>query len=186
MAMNKRLSTFVVTVISAGLLLTTGCVNPDGTQNNTGTGAVVGGVVGAFAGAATSGRHGGQNALIGAAIGAASGAVIGSLMDLEQRRRLREAAPQTYVVVQRNQQLAAQPPAASSYNPPPPAAGAATPLKVSDISALTAAGVKPDAIIQAIKESHAWYYSAADIAAAQRSSPPVDPAVIAYMRHPTG
>jgi predicted lipid-binding transport protein (Tim44 family) len=184
--MNKHLSTILVTILSMGLVLATGCVNPDGTQNNTGTGAIVGGMVGAFAGAATSGRHGGQNTLIGAAIGAASGAVIGSLMDLDQRRRLREESPRTYVVVQRNQQLAAQPPAASSNSAPPPAAGAATPLKVSDITALTAAGVKPDAIIQAIKESDARYYSAADIAAARRSSPPVDPAVIAYMRNPTG
>jgi len=43
---------------------------PDGTQNNTGSGALIGGVFGALTGAAIGGRnHGGQDALIGAAAG---------------------------------------------------------------------------------------------------------------------
>lgn len=186
--MKKKLQSLGITIVALGLMLTTGCVNPDGTQNNTASGALIGGLAGAFVGAASSGRHAGQNALIGAAIGAASGAVIGSIMDSQQRERLRQQSPQTYATVQRNEQLASQPPpaaapAAASQSAPP--ANAPTPLKVQDITALTAAGVKPDAIIQAIKESNPQAYSAADIAAAQQANPPVDPTVIAFMRNPT-
>ena len=64
--------TIGLVLILLELISTTGCVNPDGSQNNTASGALLGGVVGAFAGAASSGRHGGQNALLGAAIGAVS------------------------------------------------------------------------------------------------------------------
>jgi len=188
--MKKKLQTIGITIVSLGLMLTTGCVNPDGSQNNTASGALIGGLAGAFVGAASSGRHAGQNALIGAAIGAASGAVIGSIMDAQQRERLRQQSPQTYATVQRNEQLAAQPPppaatAAPAASQSAPPANAPTPLKVQDITALTAAGVKPDAIIQAIKESNPQAYSAADIATAQQANPPVDPTVIAFMRNPT-
>jgi hypothetical protein len=55
---------------------------------------------------------------------------------------------------------------------------------VDDIKAMTGAGIKAEAIIDAIKESKA-VYSADDIQAAQQASPPVDPAVIAYMKNPT-
>ena len=51
-----------VTVVTLSILMT-GCVNPDGTPNNTASGALLGGAIGALAGAASSGRHGGQNAL---------------------------------------------------------------------------------------------------------------------------
>ncbi len=184
--MNFKLRTVGVTVVSLALMLTTGCVNPDGTQNNTGTGVLIGSMVGAFAGAASSGRHAGQNALIGAAIGAVSGAVVGSWMDAEQRRQLREQSPQTYQTIEHNEEVAQQPaPPPPPPGQPAPAADAPTPLKVDDIKALTAAGVKPDAIINAIKESKATGYDSADITAAEQASPPVDPAVIAYMRNPT-
>jgi hypothetical protein len=107
-------------------------------------------------------------------------------MDAEQRRRLQQQSPQTCQTVERNEQLAQQPapPPPSSGQPAPPA-DAPTPLKVNDITALTAAGVKPDAIIKAIKESNAPAYSAADITTAQQANPPVDPTVIAYMQNPT-
>ena len=58
-----------VVLMSMELVLTTGCVNPNGTQNNTGTGALIGGAIGALAGAAGGGRHAGQRALFGAAVG---------------------------------------------------------------------------------------------------------------------
>jgi predicted lipid-binding transport protein (Tim44 family) len=172
--------------VSAALILTTGCVNPDGTQNNTGSGALIGGAVGALAGAATGGRHSGENAMFGALAGAVAGGLIGHMMDEQQQERLRQQSPQTLQTVQHNDQIASQP------APPPPAAGqpaapadAPTPLKVDDIKALTAAGVKADAVIQAIKESKAAPYSAADIAAAEQANPPVDPTVIAFMKNPT-
>ena len=58
------------------------------------------------------------------------------------------------------------------------------PLKVDDIKAMTAAGIKPQAIIDAIKESKTAY-SPADIDAVQQANPPVDPTVISYMKNPT-
>jgi hypothetical protein len=185
--MKTKYQTASMTIVSLALVLTSGCVNPDGTQNNTATGALVGGAFGALVGGATSGRHGGQNALIGAAIGAVSGAVVGSIMDAEQRKRLQQQAPQTYQTVQYNEQLAQQappPPPPPGQSAPPPAP-APTALKITDIEALTAAGVKPDAIIQAIKDSKASAYGPADITAAQQANPPVDPTVIAYMKNPT-
>jgi predicted lipid-binding transport protein (Tim44 family) len=171
-------------------LLMTGCVTPDGTPNNTASGALIGGALGALTGAAAGGRHhGGQDALVGAAIGVFAGAVIGNVMDRindEQRAKLQQTSPQTLQTIQHNDQVAQQPsaPPPTSGQPAPPAE-AATPLKVDDIKALTAAGVKPEAIINAIKESKPASYSAAEIQAAEQANPPVDPSVIAYMKNPT-
>jgi TPR repeat protein len=67
---------------------------------------------------------------------------------------------------------------------PPEEPASGSQMTVDEIKALTAAGVKPDAIIQAIKESKAAGYSPSDIQAAQQANPPVDPAVIAYMKNP--
>jgi len=180
-----------VAVVSWALVLTTGCVNSNGTQNNTGTGALIGGAIGALAGAAGGGRYAGARALIGAAIGAGTGALVGHMIDEDQRERLREEAPQTLQTIDANDEIAQQQqapaPLPDSGQPPPPPTpvNAPTPLKVDDIEALTRAGVKPDAIIKAIRESQASAYSPADINAAQQSSPPVDPSVIAYMQNPT-
>ena len=120
----------------------TGCVNPDGTQNNTGSGALLGGAFGALAGAAIGGRHyGGQDALIGAAAGAVAGGLIGNSMDQEQRARLRQQAPQTYTKVDAGQ-----------------------PLSVADVKALVKAGIGEDVIISQIKNSRTVYHlAAADI-----------------------
>ena len=64
----KRL-TFILALAGTAVLVS-GCVNPDGTQNNTATGALVGGAFGALTGAAIGGCHGGPDALFGAAAGA--------------------------------------------------------------------------------------------------------------------
>src|ERR1017187_5857473 len=94
--------TIGLVLILLELISTTGCVNPDGSQNNTASGALLGGVVGAFAGPASSGRHGGQNALLGAAAGALAGAIIGSVIDSQQRARLRQQSPQTLQKIEHN------------------------------------------------------------------------------------
>ena len=65
-----------------------------------------------------------------------------------------------------------------------PAGDAPIPLKVTDITAMTAAGIKPDAIIDEIKESKGTYTAAA-ISAAQQATPPVDATVIACMKNPS-
>ena len=83
-------------VLSLGGLavLLAGCQNPDGTQNNTGSGVLIGGAMGALTGAAIGGhRHGGQDALIGAAAGAAAGGLIGNSMDRAQSGAAIQQAP---------------------------------------------------------------------------------------------
>ena len=62
---------------------------------------------------------------------------------------------------------------------PPPEA--LIPLKVDDIKALDAAGVKRDAIIAEIERSKS-VYTQADIAALQQSNPNIDPAIIECMK----
>jgi outer membrane lipoprotein SlyB len=129
-------------VLAASAVVLTGCQNPDGTQNNTGSGALIGGAMGAITGAAIGGSHyGGQDALIGAAAGALAGGLIGNSMDQEQQARLRQQAPQTYVRVDQGQ-----------------------PLSVADVKALAAAGVGDNVIISQIRNSRTVYHlSAADI-----------------------
>ena len=133
--------TLILTAAGLAVLLT-GCQNPDGTQNNTGSGALIGGAMGALTGAAIGGRnHGGQDALIGAAVGALAGGLVGNSMDREQEARLRAQAPQTYARVDQGQ-----------------------PLSVADVKALAKAGISEDVIISQIGNSHTVYHlSAADI-----------------------
>jgi hypothetical protein len=155
-------------------------VNPDGTRNNTGTGALIGGALGAVAGAAGGGRYAGQRALFGAAVGAFSGALIGNMMDQEQRQRLRQQSPQTWQTIQHNdavvQQQQAAPAPTSGQAPP---AATVTPITVDDIKALAAAGVKPEAISKEIEISQSKF-SPQDIAAAQQAN--IDTAVIECMK----
>jgi outer membrane lipoprotein SlyB len=120
----------------------TGCQNPNGTQNNTGSGALIGGAMGAITGAAIGGsRHGGENALIGAAAGVIAGGLIGNSMDQQQQARLRAQSPQTYARVDQGQ-----------------------PLSVADVKALAKAGISEDVIINQIQNSRTIYHlSTADI-----------------------
>lgn len=133
-----------LTIFAAAALavVLTGCVNPDGTQNYTGSGAVMGGGAGALTGAAVGGsRHGGQDALIGAAIGAVAGGLIGNSMDQEQQARLRAQAPQTYARVDQGQ-----------------------PLSIADVKSLARAGISEDVIINQIQASHTVFrLTSADI-----------------------
>jgi len=117
-------------------VLLAGCQNPDGTVNNTGSGALIGGAMGALTGAAIGGRnHGGQDALIGAAAGALAGGLIGNSMDREQEARLKAQAPQTYAKVDQGQ-----------------------PLSLADVKALAKAGISEDVIISQIKNSRTVFH----------------------------
>ena len=133
--------TLVLAVASLAVLLT-GCVNPDGSPNNTGSGALIGGVFGALTGAAIGGQgHGGPDALIGAAVGAMAGGLIGNAADREQEARLRAQAPQTYARIDQG-----------------------TPLGIADVKALAKAGVSEDVMINQIHTSRTIFHlSAADI-----------------------
>ncbi len=180
--------------MSVALVLTTGCVSPNGTPDNTGTGALIGGALGALAGAASGGRHAGEHALIGAMAGVIAGGLVGHMIDQEQRQRLQQQSPQTWNKLQNNDAIYSNSPPPSAPPPPmlppstlpssvPPAATAPQmqQFTVDDIKALTAAGVKPDAITKEIDISQSKF-SPQDIAAAQQANPPVDPAVIEYMK----
>ncbi len=126
---------WVLAAAGAAALLT-GCVNPDGTQNNTGSGALIGGAVGAISGAAIGGpQHGGEGALIGAGAGAVGGGLIGYSMDQQQQARLREQSPDTYAKVYQGQ-----------------------PLSLTDVKALAKAGISEDVIISQIRNSHTVYH----------------------------
>jgi len=76
-------------------------------------------------------------------------------------------------------------PLAATPSTPPTATATSTPqmqsFTVDDIKALTAAGVKPDAINKEIEISQSKF-SPQDIATAQQASPPIDPAVITCMQ----
>ena len=176
--------------MSVALVLTTGCVSPNGTPDNTGTGALIGGALGALAGAASGGRHAGEHALIGAMAGVIAGGLVGHMIDQEQRQRLQQQSPQTWNKLQNNDAIysnsppPSRPPAATAPTPPAPPAATAPQMQqftVDDIKALTAAGVKPDAITKEIDISQSKF-SPQDIAAAQQANPPVDPEVIEYMK----
>ena len=128
--------------LAASAVGLTGCQNPDGTQNNTASGALVGGAMGAITGAAIGGsQHGGEGALIGAAAGVIAGGLVGNSMDQEQQARLRAQSPQTYVRVDQGQ-----------------------PLAVADVKALARSGISDDVIISQIRNSRTVYHlRAADI-----------------------
>ena len=66
--MKKQL---LISTLAGMAVLLSGCVSPDGSADNTGTGALIGAGTGAFMGAIAGGpEHGGGGALIGAAAGA--------------------------------------------------------------------------------------------------------------------
>ena len=169
-------------------------MDPNGTENNTGPGALAGGAFGAFAGALAGGRHHAlEGALIGAAAGAITGGLIGHMIDRDQQQRLQQQSPQTLQTIQHNdavyqqQQQAAQAPPpgqAPQAQPQSPPAEALTPLSVDDIKALDAAGVKKDVIIAEIGRSKS-VYTQADITALQQSNPNIDPAIIKCMKNPS-
>ncbi len=138
--MKTKLHVFIFAAATASVVLT-GCVDPNGNPDNTGTGALEGGAIGAFTGAVIGGRNAGPGALIGAAAGMIAGGLIGHSMDQAQQERLRAEAPQTYVRVDQGQ-----------------------PLGMTDVKALAKAGVGDDVIISQIKNSHTVFrLSAADI-----------------------
>jgi len=120
-------------------VLLNGCVSPDGTPDNTGTGALIGAGSGALIGGANG--RGGEGALIGAAVGAIAGGLFGHMFDQQQQMRLREQSPQTYERVDQGM-----------------------PLSLADVKALAKAGISEDVMINQIKNSHTVFHlSAADI-----------------------
>ena len=139
MKTKLRILTFAAATTA---VLLTGCVNPNGTQNNTGSGALIGGALGAITGAVIGGpRNGGAGAAIGAAAGMIAGGAMGNSIDQQQQAELRARAPQTYVRVVQGE-----------------------PLGIADIKNMAHAGVGDDVIISQIQGTHTVFHlSAADI-----------------------
>src|SRR5471030_2563319 len=100
--MKTKLNVLIFAAAVASVVLT-GCVDPNGNPDNTGTGALEGGAIGAFSGAVIGGRNAGAGALIGAAAGMIAGGLIGHSIDQQQQEQLRAEAPQTYVRVNQGQ-----------------------------------------------------------------------------------
>ncbi len=187
--------TNAIALVSIGFVLTTGCVAPNGTPDNTGTGALMGGTFGALVGAIADHAHPGTGALIGAAAGVIAGGLVGHLIDQQQRQRLQQQSPQTWSKLQNNDAVYANspppstPPALAAPTPSapapstPPAATAPQmqPFSVDDIKALTKAGVKPEAINKEIEISQSKF-SPQDLDVAQQANPAVDPAVLECMK----
>jgi outer membrane lipoprotein SlyB len=156
--MKTKLNVSIFAVATSAVLLT-GCVDPNGQQNNTGTGALIGGALGAITGAAIGGpRHGGEGALIGAAAGLVAGGAVGNSMDQQQQAQLRAQAPQSYVRVVQGQ-----------------------PLSTADVKAMARAGVSDDVIIAQIQGSHTVFnLSSADIIDLHNSG--VSDRVVSFMQ----
>jgi len=116
-----------------------GCVNPDGSPNNTGSDVLFGGAMGALTGAAIGARgHAGPDALIGAAAGALAGGLIGNATDREQATRLQtQGAPANVNMV------------------------STQPTSIADVQAMAKAGVSDDVIISQIRNSRTIYHLAA-------------------------
>jgi surface antigen len=114
-------------------LSTVGCMSPSGRPDYTASGALAGGATGAIAGSMAGGR--GPAPLVGAAVGAVVGGLIGHGMDQAQEAQLRAQAPQTLQRVEQSQ-----------------------PLTVTDIKALSKAGVSDDLIISQIRNSRTVYH----------------------------
>lgn len=130
-------------VLAGSLAVLAGCVNPDGSTDHTGGGALAGGALGAASGALIGSTRGnaGEGALIGAAIGTITGGLIGHSMDQDESARLQAQAPQTYTRVEQGQ-----------------------PLSVADVKALAQAKISDDLIISQIRTSHTVFrLSSADI-----------------------
>jgi len=150
--MKNNIAIFAAATLAVVL---TGCVNPDGSQNYTGSGALIGAGSGALIGGANG--RGGEGALIGAAIGAVTGGLIGNSIDQEHQARLRAQSPQTYARVDQGQ-----------------------PLSIADVKALARAGISEDVIINQIRAAHTVFrLSAADIIDLRDSG--VSDKVVSYM-----
>ena len=158
--------TIGVIIVSAALVVTSGCNTPGGTTSL----LVAIGLVTAI-----------------------TASTIMSQISKKQQDKLNEQSPQTLKTIQQNdrvyqqQKQAPKPPTpadASQAQTPPPPAEALIPLTVEDIKALDSAGVKKDVIIDEIKRSQS-VFTQADITALQQSNPNIDPAIIKCMKNPS-
>ena len=161
--MNRNKHGLILATAGVAVLLS-GCVNPDGSPNNTGSGALVGGAMGALTGAAIGGRgHAGPDALIGAAAGALAGGLIGNAADREQEARWQAMAPRAYYVD----------------------AGQSRPTSVADVKAMAKAGVSDDVIISQIRNTRTIYHLTSTDVIALRDAGVSEPVLNFMLNTPT-
>jgi len=150
--MKRSISQLVVLV--AGISLA-GCYTPQGRPDYTASGALAGGATGAVIGSMA--HHPGPGAVVGGALGAVVGGLIGHGLDQQQEAQLRAQAPQTLQRVEQGQ-----------------------PLTVTDVKALSGAGISDDLIISQIRNSRTVYHlTTADIIGLKKAG--VSDTVIDYM-----
>lgn len=135
-------------LVSVGIVLLswilTGCADPYGNPNYTGSGALIGGGSGALLGAALNHHNPGAGALIGGAAGLVTGALVGHTLDEDARRRVYYAPPPpTYI-----------PPPPPSYTPVPVQS---PPPTINDIKSMARSGVSEEVIMGQITRTHAVY-----------------------------
>jgi hypothetical protein len=181
-----------LTVLSAALMLTSGCDSPGGS-------AAVGAIFGAAAGAIV-GHYTGDpaaGAAIGAALGAVTGGIIGKI-NADQKAKLQQDSPDTWSKIEHNEEVAkkpASPASDQSFQPvtasgqldtstaqtPAQPADAPDPISASDIKAMVKSGIKSEVVIEEITESKS-VYSQQDIASLQNTDVPIDPTILACVK----
>ncbi len=90
-------------VAFSGAVFLAGCTNPDGTNNNTGTGVGVGAALGALVGSAVADNDT-RGAVVGGIVGAAIGGAIGADLD-RQEAEMRAALGSDVQIVNNGNQL---------------------------------------------------------------------------------
>jgi len=153
--MSLKIITSLFIAVCSCLL--TGCVQPNGSPDNTANGALIGGASGAAFGAAIAHRNPAAGALIGGAAGLVTGTLIGHSMD-EQN------------------QVGRMPPPPTPATPIPQG----QPLSLADIKAMKNAKVSDDIIINQINNTHSVYNLDANAIIDLKNSG-VSEKVIAYM-----
>ena len=133
----EQMKRYIVCAIALSVgVLGIGCQTYDGEVDRTATGALTGGALGAATGAIIGNQSGevGEGMLIGGALGAIAGGMIGHSMDQSKRDKLARENPETLRRVEQGQ-----------------------PLTLSDVKALSKAGVGDDIIISQIRNSRSAY-----------------------------
>jgi uncharacterized protein YcfJ len=154
--MTIKIRTLILSLAGMAILVS-GCVNPDGPQNNTVTGAIIGGAYGALSGAAIGGRNGGSEALIGAAVGALAGSLIGNYADQQQAVHIM-AETQAARITEETQAIRITAETPVTYAPMPPPVATPKPLTIADVKALAKAGVTADVMIAQIRDSQTVFH----------------------------
>jgi hypothetical protein len=130
---KRSMKRYLYLPIVAELLVTAGCMSPQGRTDYTATGALIGGATGVIIGSMSRDPRAGV--VVGGAVGAAFGGLVGHSMDEAQEAELRAQAPKTLERVEQGSQL-----------------------RVEDVKALVQAGISDELIIDQIQNSKTIFH----------------------------